>query len=195
MKSRITIFQTRAYSIRSAMALLIGCTMPAHASIFTTNGDFGTDSNWNGSVLPSSTVAAEFYASPSSPASPNPSDVFLTSDQSAASTWLRYGITVNLDVRGNTLTNGYGSGISYIGRASSNNTFNITNSTGAGTGSYSIGGGGTGVPKTRRRIQSPRLTGLVRSGAEVVVSTAPNDNSPPGSLSLVSIRRMEVPLC
>ncbi len=33
----------------------------------------------------------------------------------------------------------------------------------------------------RRRIQSPRFTGLVRSGADVVVSTAPSRSAPPRS--------------
>ena len=43
----------------------------------------------------------------------------------------------------------------------------------------SAGGGGVGVPTTRRSTQSPRLTGLVRSGADVAVSTAPSRSTPP----------------
>ena len=43
----------------------------------------------------------------------------------------------------------------------------------------SAGGGGVGVPRMRRSTQSPRLTGLVRSGADVVVSTDPRRSAPP----------------
>ena len=43
----------------------------------------------------------------------------------------------------------------------------------------SAGGGGVGVPSTRRSTQSPRFTGLVRSGADVVVSTEPRRSAPP----------------
>jgi len=39
----------------------------------------------------------------------------------------------------------------------------------AGIVPASAGGGGVGVPRIRRSTQSPRLTGLVRSGAEVAV--------------------------
>src|SRR5690242_17106955 len=51
------------------------------------------------------------------------------------------------------------------------------------------GGGGTGVPRMRRRTQSPRLTGLVRSGAEVTVRTAPRPNRPPRWWLLTSLTR------
>ena len=49
----------------------------------------------------------------------------------------------------------------------------------AGIDPASAGGGGVGVPSTRRRTQSPRFTGLVRSGADVAVSTAPRRSKPP----------------
>ena len=51
----------------------------------------------------------------------------------------------------------------------------------AGSVPASGGGGGVGVDRMRRRIQSPRLTGLVRSGADVVVSTVPRRSAPPRS--------------
>ena len=43
----------------------------------------------------------------------------------------------------------------------------------------SAGGGGVGVPRIRLKTQSPRLTGLVRNGADVVVSTDPSRRAPP----------------
>ena len=46
-------------------------------------------------------------------------------------------------------------------------------------GAESAGGGGVGVPRMRRKSQSPRLTGLVRSGADVVVNTEPSRSAPP----------------
>ena len=53
------------------------------------------------------------------------------------------------------------------------------NTSSGGIDPASPGGGGTGVPRTRRRTQSPRLTALVRSGADVTASTAPSRSKPP----------------
>ena len=51
----------------------------------------------------------------------------------------------------------------------------------AGSVPASAGAAASACRGSRRRIQSPRLTGLVRSGADVVVSTAPSRSAPPRS--------------
>ncbi len=57
----------------------------------------------------------------------------------------------------------------------------------------SAGGGGVGVPSTRLSTQSPRLTGLVRSGADVVVKTEPRRRAPPRSNAFAPFHHHDPP--
>ena len=57
------------------------------------------------------------------------------------------------------------------------------------------GGGAVGTPSRLSRMNSPRLTGEVRSGFDVIASTVPCVNTPPRGLSAGNCTsRMSFPL-